>query len=395
MEGYRQFPEQDHEAALGRLRGRLNDRNRDRRRGFVLWRVAAAIVFIIIAGGIFWMANDRLSPEGQDMAFEPAPVVTDEKATSDLDNDQLALNEDKKQQPVPEASPKEKVIPDVTIDRPAAEKPASPEMDDPGQLAGLKKESNAPSPPAIVNIDAPVEPGIAVAEEIAVKDEAAPTQMPAEDSAAFSWADLEDDFNDSLNVVLPEERQYIIGTILAENNEPLIGVNVSALGTQLTTMSNIRGQFKLEWRPDIEKLELLYNGYEKTMTDVQGPGSLSVKMTQLANLELNEDAIPTAPAPTIAETRRTFIGQPKVMPVGGFEAFEKYIGKNKKLPADLSQGEVLLQFVVHPDGSISNINSLQSSDKRLEQEAIRLLTQGPLWHNPSDKDQVMEYVVKF
>lgn len=51
LEGYRQFAEGDHEATLNRLRGRLKDRGKDRRGGFLLWRVAAAIVFVIIAGG--------------------------------------------------------------------------------------------------------------------------------------------------------------------------------------------------------------------------------------------------------------------------------------------------------------------------------------------------------
>lgn len=346
------------------------------------------------------MVNDRFTQGNKDMALVPTPAVTEESkaetASSDSENDPLAFNEDKKERMVPKPSSIEKAIPDVRIERPVADMPIQPELNDADQLAGLEKESNAPPAPAIVKVDAPVEPDLEITEEIVVMNEAAPKEAAVKDSAVFTWADVEDEFsNDSLHVVLPEERQYIVGTILAENNEPLIGVNVSALGTQLTTMTNIRGQFKMEWRPDIQKLELLYNGYEKTLTDVQGPGSLSVKMAQLANLELTDIAVTAEPTPARADAKKILISQPNVVPVGGFEAFAKYIRKNKQLPANLDEGEVLLQFVVKPDGSISNINSLQSSDKTLEPEAIRLLTEGPLWDNPSGKDQVMEYVVKF
>ena len=72
LEGYRQFPEGDHEAALGRIRNRLQQRTADRKGGFVLWRIAAAVVFVIIAGGVFWMVNDRFALENKEMAFEPA-----------------------------------------------------------------------------------------------------------------------------------------------------------------------------------------------------------------------------------------------------------------------------------------------------------------------------------
>lgn len=397
MDGFRQFPESDHEAAMGRLRKRLNHKTSDRKGGFLLWRVAAAVVFVIIAGGVFWLVNDRFSLENKDMAFEPTPSQVegaDQKqpgTEAELSVDETIANlELKEEKP-------SKTVPDEKIERPVADDVMVIEDDDPGPIAQMREESVAPPSPTIVIDGVPVDaPKPAEGAVVALEEDVAADEIPVKDSAAFTWADMEAEFAaDSLNVVLPEERQYIIGTILAEDDQPIIGVNVSALGTTLTTMTNIRGQFKLEWTPDIEKLEFLYNGYEKTLADVQGPGTLSVTMTQLADLELSEVTITAEPAATEAKAKRSFVAQTKVQPEGGFDAFEKYIGKQKKLPANVSKGEVLLQFVVQPDGSLTNIKALQSVPTSIESEAIRLLTEGPKWENPTGNPQVVEYIMKF
>ncbi|KAA3630824.1 MAG: hypothetical protein DWQ02_17355, partial [Bacteroidetes bacterium] len=397
MDGFRQFPESDHEAAIGRLRKRLNDKTSDRKGRFMLWRVAAAVVFIIVAGGVFWLVNDRFALENNDMAFEPVPAQTEqvdtkksgtESETSDNETTaDLILDEEKPAKPVPDAG----------RDRPVVEEVMVADADDPGPIAEMRKESVAPPPPTIVIDGVPVDaPKPAEGAIVVLADEIAEEETPVKDSAAFTWADMEAEFpSDTLNVVLPEERQYIIGTILAEDNQPIIGVNVSALGTTLTTMTNIRGQFKLEWTPDIEKLEFLYNGYEKTLADVQGPGTLSVTMTQLADLELSDVTLTAESVPAEAKAKRSFVAQTKVQPEGGFDAFEKYIKKNKNLPANVSKGEVLLQFVVQLDGSLTNVKALQSVPTSIESEAIRLLTEGPKWENPSGKPEVVEYVMKF
>ncbi len=396
MDGFRQFPESDHEEAMGRLRKRLNERTRDRKGGFMLWRVAAAIVFVIIAGGVFWMVNDRFTMENKDMAFKPVPSQVEEAEpqkpgaeAAPSDNETIAGFET-------EEKPAEEV-PEAKLEGPVAENDVVEDAYDPGPIAQLREERAAPPPPTMVIDGVPVDaPKPAEDAVVVLADEVSTEEMPAKDSAAFTWADMEAEFaEDTLNVVLPEERQYIIGTILAEDDQPIIGVNVSALGTTLTTMTNIRGQFKLEWTPDIEKLEFLYNGYEKTLADVQGPGTLSVTMTQLADLELSDVAVAAEPVAGAAKAKRSFVAQTKVQPVGGFDAFEKYIKKNKKLPANVSKGEVLLQFVVQPDGSLTNVKALQSVPDSIESEAIRLLTKGPKWENPTGEPEVVEYTMKF
>ena len=289
-----------------------------------------------------------------------------------------------------------KGIAETRIERPVADKPTLSEIEETVPIALADDKRNAPPPPTLVIDGIPLKDPDVTQEEIAVADAVEKPENTVKETEAFTWADLEDEFEkDTLNIIPPEERQYIIGTILAENDDPMNGVNVSALGTQLTTMTNIRGQFKMEWQPDIEKLEFYYNGYEKTLANVQGPGTLSVKMTQLADLELSDVTLTSEPVPAAAKAKKTFIGKSRVQPVGGYDALKKYIKQNKVLPDGVSKGEVLIQFVVQLDGSLTSVKILQSTSKALEAEAIRLLTQGLQWENPTSGPEVVEYVVKF
>jgi TonB family protein len=71
------------------------------------------------------------------------------------------------------------------------------------------------------------------------------------------------------------------------------------------------------------------------------------------------------------------------VPVNGMSSFQHYIRKNLQLPAQgqkaAKQGKVWLQFIVDIDGSISNITVVSSLGAGYDQEAIRLVKDGPAW----------------
>ena len=71
------------------------------------------------------------------------------------------------------------------------------------------------------------------------------------------------------------------------------------------------------------------------------------------------------------------------MPVGGIEAFYKFVGKNFQYPKAAQEaqveGMVLLQFIVEKDGSLTNINLLRDIGHGTGEEAIRMLKTAPKW----------------
>ena len=76
------------------------------------------------------------------------------------------------------------------------------------------------------------------------------------------------------------------------------------------------------------------------------------------------------------------VGQQPNFP-GGKEELFKYLAYNMIYPADAAknkvEGRVLVAFVVEHDGSISNVNVVNSVYPSLDKEAIRVVSEMPKW----------------
>lgn len=75
----------------------------------------------------------------------------------------------------------------------------------------------------------------------------------------------------------------------------------------------------------------------------------------------------------------------EVMPQypGGIPQMMKFIVSNIKYPKDAikkgMQGAVVVQFVVEPDGSVSNVHVVRSVFPSLDTEAVRMVKAMPKW----------------
>lgn len=314
MEGYRQFPEGDHEAALARLRGKLLHRSGNNKGGFVLWRIAAAVALLILAGGVFWMVSDNFGWKDSNMAYEPSDTRSENKPAAETKSlpgkqEEGSLTDTvfnhKSNGPEPEIAQMREVKKDLgNLNKPA---PGKVNIKEP--IAQASKETPVPPSPAMVSDDVAVTREEQLKETIVLAEESAEAKTTVMDAEAVIMADIKDEFQQD---------------------------------------------------------------------------------------SVNEAGMAKAPAAASGvNTKKIFTAQPDVKPVGGFQKFEQYLEQNKVLPDSVMTGEVLLQFVVEPNGSLSHIKALQYSDKVMEAEAIRLLTHGPLWENNTGYSQVTEYVVKF
>ncbi|QHT69111.1 energy transducer TonB [Rhodocytophaga rosea] len=93
---------------------------------------------------------------------------------------------------------------------------------------------------------------------------------------------------------------------------------------------------------------------------------------------------PAAPVVEEEETNEIFqVVENQPAPVGGYEAFYKYIGKNIKYPDQARrmgvEGKVFVQFVVDKDGSITDVNVLKGIGSGCDEEAIRVVKSAPKW----------------
>jgi TonB family protein len=72
------------------------------------------------------------------------------------------------------------------------------------------------------------------------------------------------------------------------------------------------------------------------------------------------------------------------MPAGGYQAFNTYLRRELRWPDDARArnitGAVRLKFTVEADGSVQNIQVVKSLHPDCDEEAIRLICEGPAWH---------------
>jgi TonB family protein len=84
-------------------------------------------------------------------------------------------------------------------------------------------------------------------------------------------------------------------------------------------------------------------------------------------------------------------------PAEGFINFDDYIARNIKMPeefkAKTTSGEVQLSFDVDKNGQPVNIAIVKSLCSKCDEEAIRLLKEGPKWKKK--KNQKGKITIKF
>ena len=78
---------------------------------------------------------------------------------------------------------------------------------------------------------------------------------------------------------------------------------------------------------------------------------------------------------------------------GDLNTFRTWVQQNVKFPQialeNGIQGRVVLSFVIEKDGRLTNIQVLQTPDRSLSEEAIRVLNKSPTWSPGKQRNQVV------
>lgn len=86
-----------------------------------------------------------------------------------------------------------------------------------------------------------------------------------------------------------------------------------------------------------------------------------------------------APAPDEAPFKGNEIDVMPKFQEGGIDVFSDWVGSRLKYPDKNVEGEVIVQFVVLSDGTLSDIEILRSPDQAFSEEVIRVLNTSPRW----------------
>ena len=159
----------------------------------------------------------------------------------------------------------------------------------------------------------------------------------------------------------------------------------------------------------IEKPDLNYGPVEEEITEItrqdqkppEPPKKVEVKViadllqvvtndtkitTEVDFAEFDENTEVIQQVDVVAETMPSFQG-------GDLNTFRTWVQQNVKFPQialeNGIQGRVVLSFVIEKDGRLTNIQVLQTPDRSLSEEAIRVLNKSPKWSPGKQRNQVV------
>ena len=193
----------------------------------------------------------------------------------------------------------------------------------------------------------------------------------------------------------------VTGKVTDEDGEPIIGALVKSSTGNITTTTNARGEFvlKLDSNLSKEKLAIGSIGFKQKEVEIKANEPLRVALEQNANA-LSEVVV-TGFGNRVAKREVASAVQsipdlgPK--PIGGWEKFEQYLLDNNKLLKDkTTTGKtVQLSFTVNKKGRPVNIKVVGTLTKFENDEAIRLVKNGPDWEVPAKSASDVMVSVKF
>lgn len=166
------------------------------------------------------------------------------------------------------------------------------------------------------------------------------------------------------------------GRITDQAGQPVPGATVLVPGTKTGVSTDADGQFTLAVPPLASQLAISSIGYT-TQTRALRPTDSTLALALAPDTkQLSEVVVVRREAPP---------GLPSVgpLPAGGYPAFRQYLRDSLDYPEKARekhlQGYVRLQFVVGTDGKISDVRVVSKLSPECDEEAIRLLREGPAW----------------
>jgi hypothetical protein len=198
-------------------------------------------------------------------------------------------------------------------------------------------------------------------------------------------------FNNNLSGVIK-------GQVTDLNNNPVANAYVQLTKNNNNFITDKTGFFKIPVTDSIVDVAVNVTGYGTQNFRLQNNATMNQLQLQPANVTLNKPIVPDVKAKKVSFGQSNY---PSTMvhdaePVDGWAAFDQYLANNKKTMLGLvSAGHVVVSFQVNKKGTLSDFKIEQSLSKAYDDEAIRLIMQGPAWKLLKGRKARITVMVRF
>ncbi len=188
----------------------------------------------------------------------------------------------------------------------------------------------------------------------------------------------------------------ITGRITDDTGEPLPGVNVIIKGTTTGVTSDLDGNYRITL-DDGRTLIFAYVGFSTTEIEVGSRETLDVTLGGVTELQ---EVVVTGYG---SRNEDPVVNYKAARPGTGNRAFKKYLEDNLVYPEAAKtnevEGTVVLELTIDSSGQVSEIDIKKSLGYGCDEEAIRLVKDGPSWEaaerNGSRVSDKLKVRVKF
>ncbi|HEX6427414.1 MAG TPA: carboxypeptidase-like regulatory domain-containing protein [Niastella sp.] len=389
---------------------------------FRYWQAVAAAVVVIISG--VWIYSLVTNPDGSNTEVvvaqrkqpTPAPVVADTQEMP-VSTDSITMQGNTANATTRSTDTYYKNKKEVTASTPVPAAPPAPEtpslarqktdslkpnMDDNrGDIASNKKVTAKDV--AAEKQEAAPTPAAAVPESLmkARRTEDAKAQERSRETELITIAKSDspkkssgynNNFSNNLSGVIK-------GQVTDLNNNPVANAYVQIPKNNNNIITDKTGFFKIPVSDSVVDVAVNVTGYGTQNFRLQNNAAMNQLQLQPANAALNKPVVNEVKGKKVALNRSNY---PSTMvhdaePVNGWAAFDQYLEKNKKTISAgiISAGHVVVSFQVNKKGTLSDFKIEQSLSKTYDDEAIRLITEGPAWKLLKGRKARITVMVRF
>lgn len=187
--------------------------------------------------------------------------------------------------------------------------------------------------------------------------------------------------------------KVIKGTVTSsEDGAVLPGVNVVVKGTNIGTITDAEGKYEITLNQPGQKLEFSFIGVKTIEAETRNKSNVNVTLTP--DYESLSEVVVTGKEIKQEDNKTFNLAEPQ----GGKDAYTKYLQQKLVYPEQALknqvEGRVTIQFTVDNNGNLSNFKVLSSLGFGCDDEAIRLVREGPAWSPSKKNDKAVTEEVK-
>jgi hypothetical protein len=340
---------------------------------FKWWRVAAAVV---ILGGVGFLTFKLSTSEKHNSIAElnkkkkeeaPVTVITDSNKISIADSTSIAINNNATA-----------AVKEHNSTKKARVKVLTKKIDTTSVGAGLVSTKQSAS--ADINYKQQKKDS---GNEMAVHEFAAPVAVEKIESRA---ARAEGVLNDQQAKRVQAQGNNFTGRVVDARKNAIPFANVTNTRDNVGTYADAMGYFILTSPDSVLNVRVRSVGFEN--------GVMQLKNNVDNRLVLQDDK--SAPDKILAfgntgmnQSRAANVQVEEPEPVDGWTNYNRYMANNINVPEDLKthhdDGQVQVSFDVNDNGEPVNVKVDKSLCKKCDEEAIRLVKQGPKWRQKNKK----------